>query len=58
MDKKYVIQTDQSISKPMSRQEAIKQVRKYDKEGINAYIVSQAEGERIKDSHFHTPKWS
>ncbi|WP_165000442.1 hypothetical protein [Anaerophilus nitritogenes] len=58
MDKKYVIKTHQSISEPMSRQEAIKKVKEYDKEGTTAYIVSQEEGERIKDSNFNTPKWS
>ncbi len=58
MDKKYVICTDASISQPMTRDEAIKKVKEYDQQGVSAYIVSEEEGSRIKDSEFRTPKWS
>ena len=58
MGKKYVVRTDAEISEPMSREEAIQMARKYDQEGISAYIVSEEEGERMKNSQFNTPKWS
>lgn len=58
MGKKYVVRTDAAISEPMSREEAIQMARKYDQEGISAYIVSEEEGKRMKNSRFNTPKWS
>ncbi|TCO74572.1 hypothetical protein [Marinisporobacter balticus] len=57
MDKMYVIKTDTSTSKPMTRSEAINQVKEYDHKGISGYIVSEKEGERIKNSQFNIPKW-
>ncbi|MFZ5969017.1 MAG: hypothetical protein ACOYVK_17815 [Bacillota bacterium] len=58
MTKRYVIRTDAFISEPMSREEAIQKARDYDHQGVSAYIVSEEEGERIKQSgFFHTPKW-
>jgi|GEM_PF-825443 len=60
MDTKYMVCTESNISQPLSRQEAISKVKELEKDGINAYIVSQDEGERIKKSHekLHTPRWS
>ena len=58
MDKRYVIRTDTFISEPMSREEAIQQVKGYDQQGISAYIVSEEESKRIKKGEFQTPKWS
>lgn len=58
MDKRYVIRTDAFISEPMSREEAIQQVKKYDQQGVSAYIVSEEESKRIKPGEFRTPKWS
>ncbi|QZY56225.1 hypothetical protein [Crassaminicella profunda] len=58
MEKRYVIRTDEKISDSMSRKEAIKKVREYDHQGISAYIVSEEEGERLKNSEWNTPKWS
>ncbi|KXZ39731.1 hypothetical protein SAMN05661008_00591 [Alkalithermobacter thermoalcaliphilus JW-YL-7 = DSM 7308] len=59
MDTKYVIirSDTKSISKPMSRNEAILKVKEYDKDGISAYIVSEDEGNRIMKSEFNIPKW-
>ena len=58
MDEKYVIVTENKFSDPMSREEAIKAVKEYDKEGITGYIVSEEEAKRIKDpNNFNTPKW-
>lgn len=60
MEQKYMVCTDGNISQPLSRQEAISRVKELERDGINAYIVSQDEGERIKKSHekLHTPRWS
>ncbi|SHJ69580.1 hypothetical protein [Paramaledivibacter caminithermalis] len=59
MEKKYVIVGDNnSISTPMNRKEATDKVKEYEKQGISAYIVSENEGKRIKESgKFNTPKW-
>ncbi|WP_425447055.1 hypothetical protein [Dethiothermospora halolimnae] len=57
MTEKYVVRTDEKITNPMSREEAIKMVKDYDKQGISAYIVSEDEGERLKNSKFNVPKW-
>ncbi len=54
---RFVVRTDKEISTPMSREEAIKAVKEYEKKGISAYIVSEDEGERLKNSKFNTPKW-
>ncbi|AOT68869.1 hypothetical protein Gferi_04440 [Geosporobacter ferrireducens] len=58
VEKRYVIRTDAFISEPMSREEAIQQVKNYDQQGISAYIVSEEESKRIKPGEFQTPKWS
>ncbi len=57
MDQKYVVRTDNVITKPMSRSEAIKAVKEYDKQGISAYILSEDEGKRLEKSKFNEPKW-
>ncbi len=57
MSEKYVVRTDSVISNPMSRDKAVKMVKQYDNQGISAYIVSEDEGERLKNSKFNTPKW-
>ena len=60
MDPKYMVCTERDISQPLSRHDAISKVKELEKDGVNAYIVSQDEGERIKKSHekLHTPRWS
>ncbi|KAB3535295.1 hypothetical protein F8154_06805 [Alkaliphilus pronyensis] len=60
MDQKFMVRTDSGISSTMSRSEAIKTVKEYEKNGINAYIVSEDEGKRLKKggNKFNTPKWS
>ena len=58
IEKRYVIRTESSVSESMTRENAIKQVRKYDQQGISAYIVSEEEEKRIGNSKFNTPKWS
>jgi len=58
MDKKYVVRTGTTISQPMSREEAIKTARKYDHKGISSYIVSEEEGEGLKNGEFNAPTWS
>ncbi len=60
MDKKYVVvgEKDNSISKPMSREEAINKVKDLASEGLEYYIVTEEEGQRIKQSgKFNRPKW-
>lgn len=57
MTERYVVRTDNVITKPMSRDEAIKTVKEYDKQGISAYIVSEDEGKRLEKSQFNEPKW-
>lgn len=59
METKFVIikSDDKSVSNPMTREEAISHVKEYDKKGISAYIVSEDEGTRIKNSSFNIPKW-
>lgn len=54
---RYIVRTDEELTPPMSRQEAISLVKKYSDEGIEAYIVSEDEGERLKNSKFNKPKW-
>jgi len=58
MEEKYIVRTDKELSHPMSRDEAIKTVKRYEGQGISAYIVSEDEGIRLKSSKFNTPKWS
>lgn len=59
MENKYVVIAEKKFSNPMSREEAIKVVKEYDKKGITGYIVSQEEAKRIKDpNNFNEPKWS
>ncbi|MCT4621674.1 MAG: hypothetical protein N4A62_20090 [Marinisporobacter sp.] len=58
MEKRYVVRTDEKISDAMSREEAIKKVKEYHHQGMGAYIVSEDEGERLKNNHWNTPKWS
>jgi len=58
MEEKYVIKTENGISECMPREEAIEKVKKYSNQGIEAYIVSEDEGERIKKSKWNKPKWS
>lgn len=58
MKEKYVVKTDKGFSEPMSREAAISKVKTYSNEGVNAYIVSEDEGERIKKSNWNPPTWS
>ncbi|MTI65904.1 MAG: hypothetical protein FH753_04800 [Firmicutes bacterium] len=60
MDEKYVVKTDNDYSKPMKRTEAINMVKQYADEGVSAYIISEDEAKRIKNSKsgFNKPKWS
>lgn len=58
MDQKYIVVTNNKFSDTMSREEAIKTVKDYDKKGVTGYIVSEEEARRIKDpSNFNEPKW-
>ncbi|MEW9122616.1 MAG: hypothetical protein AB2421_07870 [Thermotaleaceae bacterium] len=57
MEKRYVIRTDSFISESMTREDAVKQVKAYEKQGVSAYIVSEEENERIKKGTFQIPKW-
>ncbi len=60
MEPKYMVCTENNISQPLNRQAAINRVKELERSGVNAYIISQDEGERIKKSHdkLHTPRWS
>ncbi|AKL94272.1 hypothetical protein CACET_c07620 [Clostridium aceticum] len=60
MRHKYMIYTQEGIlENSVTRDEAIEKVKQYHEHGIDAYIVSQTEGERIKEKgeEFHLPKW-
>ncbi|MBS4537237.1 hypothetical protein GOQ27_02125 [Clostridium sp. D2Q-11] len=54
---KYIVRTDKELSEPMARNEAIKMVKSYADNGVEAYIVSEDEGNRLKNSEFNRPKW-
>ncbi|PAB59540.1 hypothetical protein [Anaeromicrobium sediminis] len=59
MDRDYVIYAQNDISSPMSREEAIAKVKEYAHKGVDAYIMSREEGERVKFSNeFNTPEWT
>lgn len=59
MDREYVIYANSDISSPMSREEAIAKVKEYAHEGVDAYIMSKEEGDRVKSSHeFNIPEWT
>lgn len=59
MEEKYIVIAENKFSDPMSRDEAIRAVKEYDKRGVTGYIVSQEEAKRIGDpSNFNEPKWS
>lgn len=58
MSERYVVVTENSFSKPMSKEEAIKTVKNYSNKSINAYIISEEEAKRIKTpDNFNIPKW-
>ncbi|WP_026477130.1 hypothetical protein [Alkaliphilus transvaalensis] len=60
MEQKFMVRTENGLSEAIARDEAIKRVKEYADQGIEAYIVSQDEGERIKASgnQFNKPTWS
>lgn len=58
MNKKYIIITNEAFSEPMSKENAIKSVKEYDKKGITGYIVSEEEAKRIgTPENFNKPEW-
>lgn len=58
MDEKYVIVMENKFSPSMSKEDAIKAVKEYDRKGVTGYIVSEEEAKRIKDpNNFNNPKW-
>lgn len=59
MEKKYVVVgEDNSVSQPMTRNEAVNKVQDLSHEGTSYYIVSEEEGRRIqKKGVFNKPKW-
>lgn len=58
MDEKYVIVMENKFSPSMSKEDAVKAVKEYDRKGITGYIVSEEEAKRIKDpNNFNNPKW-
>ncbi|SHH64500.1 hypothetical protein [Sporanaerobacter acetigenes] len=58
MEQRFVVITNNNFSQPMSRENAIKMVKEYDKKGIDGYIVSEDEAKRIKTpENFNEPKW-
>ena len=59
MNERYIVVTSENFSQPMSKEDAIKAVKDYEKEGITGYIISEEEAKRIKSpDNFNTPKWS
>ncbi|AOY76198.1 hypothetical protein [Clostridium formicaceticum] len=60
MRHKYMIYTEEGVlENSITRDEAIEKVKQYHEQGIDAYIVSQTEGERMKQKGetFYPPKW-
>ncbi len=59
MEKRYVVVgQNRVVSDPMSREDAINRVMDLASEQKTYYIVSEAEGERIKGAGtFNQPKW-
>lgn len=57
--KKYVIVNEaNALSESLTREEAISKVKDLNSQGVSAYIVSEAEGNRIRlQGSFNTPKW-
>lgn len=48
MNRYVIIRSDtKSISPPMSKQEAIKKIKQYDKDGISTYLVCKNEPTNI-----------
>lgn len=59
INEKYVVVMENKFSDPMSKDDAIKSVKEYDKKGVTGYIVSEEEAKRIKKpENFNTPKWN
>lgn len=59
MNERYIVVTSENFSQPMAKEDAIKAVKDYEKEGITGYIISEEEAKRIKSpDNFNTPKWS
>ncbi|KAB3525832.1 hypothetical protein [Alkaliphilus serpentinus] len=56
---RYVIRTENGTSTEMTREEAIQRVKEYEQQGINAYIISVDEENRIQalGNEFNKPKW-
>lgn len=60
MKDRYVLYNENGVlENVMSREEAIEKAKQYFEHGINAYIVSETEDERIQKSKegFQPPKW-
>ncbi len=60
MEQKFMVRTEKGLSEAITREEAINKVKEYAHQGIEAYIVSEDEGERIKagGNKFNKPTWS
>ncbi|MBM7616059.1 hypothetical protein [Alkaliphilus hydrothermalis] len=60
MNQKFMIRTENGLSDPITREEALKRVKEYAHQGVEAYIVSEDEGQRIKaaGNKFNKPTWS
>ncbi|SET67342.1 hypothetical protein SAMN05660297_03102 [Natronincola peptidivorans] len=60
MKDRYMLYTQNGVlENVMSRDEAIEKVKQYQEHGIDVYIVSETEGQRIMENNdeFHRPKW-
>lgn len=60
MRDKYTIFSENGVlENVMSRDEAIEKVKQYHEHGVDAYIVSEIEGQRIQENKeaFQRPKW-
>lgn len=57
--KRYVIVNEaDALSESLTREEAISMIKGLNAQGVNAYIVSEAEANRIRlQGTFNTPKW-
>lgn len=55
-----MVRTESGLSDPISREEALNKVKEYARQGVEAYIVSEDEGRRIKEggNRFNKPTWS
>lgn len=60
MEQKFMVRTESGLSKAVSREDALTMVKAFADRGVEAFIVSEDEGKRIKalNNQFNPPSWS